>query len=297
MQDFDQLAAPGYPIFLGSEFTQPLPEKAHFHILPVPFEESVSYGGGTGLGPAAILGASWQLETWDGKSSPSDLGIYTHPPVDVNGPAAQVVENIASATQKIVEMGGFPIIIGGEHTVTYGVIKGLLAAGEKDFGVVQIDAHADLREAYEGNPYSHASVMKRVVDEGIPLFQLGIRALCKDEVATRAEHNVDFLDADTLVPNNQHSFELPDDFPKKVFFTLDIDGMDPTLFPSTGTPVPGGLGWYQTLSLFESVVKQRKIIGFDLTEFAPIDGFHTYEFSASLLLYKMMGIVERNSEK
>jgi len=295
MDEFDQLAAPGYPVFLGSEFEHPNKEDAHFHVLPVPYEESVSYGGGTAEGPAKILEASWQLETWDGKSTPSEKGIFTHPPVDMQGDAETVVNNIARDTQAIVEGGGFPIALGGEHTVTYGVIKGLLAAGMKDFGVVQIDAHADLREAYEGNPYSHASVMKRVVDEGIPLFQLGIRAFCHEEVEIRKQHGVHYLDADELVPNNINSFELPADFPKNVFFTLDIDGMDPSVFPSTGTPVPGGLAWYQTLQLFECVAKQRNIIGFDIMEFAPIKGFHAYEFSAALLTYKMMGIVERNS--
>lgn len=297
MEEFDQLAAPGYPIFLGSEFKHPKKEEARFHILPIPYEESVSYGGGTGLGPAKILEASWQLETWDGKSTPSDHGIYTHPPVDMAGDAETVVNNIARDTQAIVEAGGFPIGLGGEHTVTYGIIKGLLAAGVTDFGVVQIDAHADLREAYEGNPYSHASVMKRVVDEGIPLFQLGIRAFCQEEVEIRKQHGVYHLDAEELVPNNVCSFDLPEDFPKNVFFTLDIDGMDPSVFPSTGTPVPGGLAWYQTLALFECVAKQRNIIGFDVTEFAPIEDFHCYEFSAAVLTYKMMGIVERNGEK
>ena len=177
--------------------------------------------------------------------------------------------------------------------MTYGVIKGLLAAGVDDFGVVQIDAHADLREAYEGNPYSHASVMKRIVDSDIPLFQLGIRACCEEERETRRVYGVKHLDADVLVPKQIQSFDLPDDFPEKVFFTLDIDGMDPSVFPSTGTPVPGGLGWYQTLALFESVAKQRQVIGFDIMEFAPIAGFHAYEFSAALLAYKMMGIVDR----
>lgn len=295
MDKFDQFAAPGYPVFLGSEFKHPEPEEAFFHILPIPYEESVSYGGGTALGPAAMLEASWQLETWDGKSNPSARGIYTHPPVDMAGEAEQVIDRIALETKNVIEAGGFPIGLGGEHTVTYGIIKGLLDAGISDFGVVQIDAHADLREAYEGNPYSHASVMKRIVDLDIPLFQLGIRAYCEEEMETRKVHGVHHLDADILVPQNIQEIELPDDFPSKVFFTLDIDGMDPSIFPSTGTPVPGGLGWYQTLSLFESVAKQRNIIGFDIAEFAPIKGFHAYEFSAALLTYKMMGIVERQA--
>ncbi len=295
MDEFDQLAAPGYPIFLGSELTQPSPDQARFHILPVPYEESVSYGGGTAKGPAAILAASWQLETWDGRSTPSDQGIYTWPPVHTEGSPQEVVDRIAQATKAIVDQNKFPIALGGEHTVTYGVIKGYIDSGIRDFGVVQIDAHADLRDSYEDNPYSHACAMKRIIDEDIPLFQLGIRALCHEEVETRRQCNIPHLDADELVPNNINSVKLPDNFPKKVFFTLDIDGMDPSVFPSTGTPVPGGLGWYQTLSLFESVAKQREIIGFDIMEFAPIEGFHAYEFSASQLAYKMMGIVERNS--
>jgi agmatinase len=293
VEEFDQLAAPGYPVFLGSEFTHPKPEDAHFHILPVPYEESVSYGGGTALGPAAILKASWQLETWDGKSNPSRLGIYTHPPALMQKNAEQTIDNIAESIKSIVEAGKFPIAFGGEHTVTYGVIKGLIAAGIEDFGVVQIDAHADLRDAYEGNPLSHASVMKRIVDEDIPLFQLGVRAFCEEEIETRKNYNIKHLDADVLVPKNMHSIDFPDDFPEKVFFTLDIDGMDPSVFPSTGTPVPGGLGWYQTLALFESVARQKQIIGFDIMEFAPIENFHAYEFSAALLAYKLMGITER----
>jgi len=283
-----------YPIFLGSEIDQPGPDKAFFHVLPVPYEKSVSYGGGTALGPKAILKASWQLEQWDGKSKPCDDGIYTCPTIDCNVDPEQVIENIAAATQKIIEQGGMPVVLGGEHTVTYGVLKGLKAAGIEDFGIVQIDAHADLREAYDGDPLSHASVMKRAVDMGIPLYQLGIRAFCEEEMAYREQFGVHYQDADELVPNNITSIDLPKDFPKKVFFTIDVDGLDPSVFPSTGTPVPGGLGWYQTLSLFESVAKQREIIGFDIMEFAPIKGFHAYDFAAAMLTYKMMGIVQRS---
>lgn len=280
-------------IFLASEIEQSPLHEAGFAVLPVPYEKTVSYGGGTSLGPAAILEASEQLETWDGKSNPSLLGIHTCETVDCSVSPDQVIENIANATQAILEAGAMPVVLGGEHTVTYGVIKGYLNAGIRDFGVVQIDAHADLREAYEGDPLSHASVMKRVVDEGIPLYQLGIRAYCEEEMQTRKDKGVYFQDAEELVPNNIQSITLPEDFPKNVFFTLDIDGMDPSVFPSTGTPVPGGLGWYQTLGVFESVAKQRTIIGFDIMEFAPIEGFHAYDFAASLLTYKMMGIVER----
>ncbi len=293
MDSFDQLVAPEYPVFLGSEIEQPNPKQARFHILPVPYENSVSYGGGTGNGPKSILQASWQLETWDGQSSPCEQGIYTHQPVDCHGEPEAVIGRIAELTYEVARLGKMPVALGGEHTVTWGVIKGLLDAGFDDFGVVQIDAHADLRDAYEGNPYSHASVMKRVVDQGIPLFQLGIRAYCDEERETRAQHAVNYLDADQLVPQQVNSIELPDDFPSRVFFTVDVDGLDPSVFPSTGTPVPGGLGWYQTLSLFESVARQRQIIGFDIMEHAPMEGFHAYDFSAALLVYKLMGILQR----
>jgi agmatinase len=283
-----------YPHFLQSEIEQSAPEYAFFHVIPVPYEDSVSYGGGTCFGPSAILTASEQLEVWDGKSKPADLGIYTAPVVDCFGEPEQVIKRIADATKATLAHKKMPVILGGEHSVTWGVIKGFLDSGMKDIGVVQIDAHADLRHAYEDNIYSHASVMKRIVEQGVPLYQLGIRAYCEEEMETRKEFGVHYLDGDNIVPNNIQSITLPDDFPKNVFFTLDIDGMDPSVFPSTGTPVPGGLGWYQTLNLFESVAKQRHIVGFDIMEFAPINGFHAYDFAAALLTYKMMGIVERN---
>ncbi len=257
-------------------------------------EKTVSYGGGANLGPDAIIRASSQLEVWDGKSNPSELGIHTYPSLDCNRAAELVLKDIANHNLNSLKKSKFPITLGGEHTVTYGVIQGFLQAGIDNIGVIQIDAHADLRHAYENDPLSHASVMKRIVEMDIPLLQLGIRAFCEEESETREAYGVTYYDADFLVPNNINEIEIPEDFPENVFFTLDIDGMDPSIFPSTGTPVPGGLSWYQTLNLFESVAKQRRIVGFDLMEFAPIKGFHAYDFAASLLVYKMMGIVQRS---
>ncbi len=283
-----------FPIFLGSELEQSTPQEAFFHLIPVPYERTVSYGGGTGKGPSAIMQASWQLETWDGQSSPCELGIHSTGPVDCVAEPAAVMQRIADKVSTAVKTGGMPVVLGGEHAVTYGVVRGLIDAGITDFGVVQIDAHADLREAYEGDPLSHASVMRRVVELDIPLYQLGIRAYCEEEIQARRDHDVHHMDADELAAKNVQQITLPDSFPSKVFFTLDIDGMDPSVFPSTGTPVPGGLSWYQTLHLFESVVRQRELVGFDLMEFAPIPGFHAYDFAAAQLVYKLMGIIQRN---
>ncbi len=287
------MTAAEYCGFLGSEIENAAPDQAAFHIIPVPFEDSTSYGEGTALGPAAILEASAQLEVWDGESLPAELGIHTQPAISVDGTPQAVLARVAAATTRAVAAGAMPVAIGGEHTVTWGIVQGLQQSGIGDFGVVQIDAHADLRDRYEDNPYSHASVMRRVVEAGVPLVQLGVRACCQEELQARRDYAVVAFDARELVTGNRMSIELPADFPEQVFFTLDVDGLDPSVFPSTGTPVPGGLGWYQTLALFESVARQRRIIGFDLMEFAPIPGFHAYEFAAAQLIYKLMGICQR----
>ncbi len=281
--------------FLETELPALTPEQARFHVLPVPYEKTVSYGGGTANGPAAILAASGQLERWDGYSDPGAEGIYTWDAVDCSGVDHRVIDRISEAVARILRLGKMPVVLGGEHTVTWGVIRGYLDAGRRDFGVVQIDAHADLRDEYEGSKLSHACVMRRVVEAGIPLFQLGNRAYSQEEREARVKHNVRYLDADRLVPNGISAFELPPDFPPDVFFTLDVDGIDPAVLPATGTPVPGGLGWYQTLGLFESVARQRRIIGFDVLEFAPIPGFHAFDFTAALLVYKLMGLVQRHA--
>jgi agmatinase len=285
--------SPKRPRFLDTELDDLAPEAARFHVLPVPYEKTVSYGGGTAKGPAAIIAASGQLERWDGASDPGAAGIYTWPAIDCRGKPEKVIASIAAAVARILRFGKIPVVLGGEHTVTWGVIRGYLDANVRDFGVVQIDAHADLRDRYEGDPLSHASVMRRVVEAGVPLFQLGNRAYSQEEREARERYGVRYIDADRLVPQRVDSIELPADFPPKVFFTLDVDGIDPSVLPATGTPVPGGLGWYQTLGLFESVARQRRIIGFDLLEFAPIRGFHAFDFAAAQLVYKLMGIVQR----
>jgi agmatinase len=279
--------------FFESEIPPLKPEAARFHVVPVPYEKTVSYGHGTAEGPGAIIEASSQLERFDGTSDPGKEGIYTWPAVDCSGKPEQVIDLIARNVEKILKLKKLPVVLGGEHTVTWGVIKGYLDAGIKDFGVVQIDAHADLRDAYEGDKYSHASVMRRVVEAGVPLVQLGNRAYCEEEVEARRKHKVVAFDANKLVPKSVSAIRLPAKFPSKVFFTLDVDGMDPSVLPATGTPVPGGLGWYQTLGLFESVARQRRIIGFDIMEFAPIPNFHAFDFAAAMLTYKLMGIVQR----
>jgi agmatinase len=157
-----------------------------------------------------------------------------------------------------------------------------------------VDAHADLRDRYEGDPLSHACVMHRIAELHVPLLQLGVRAISEEELAVRKRFAVRYLDAESLISDRIERVSLPVDFPSQVFLTVDVDGLDPSVFPATGTPVPGGLGWYQTLGLLESVARQRRILGFDLMELAPIPGFRCYDFAAALLVYRLMGIIQRS---
>lgn len=284
-------------IFLGSEITQPEEKEAFFHVIPVPYERSVSYGGGTNKGPQGIIEASQQLETTDGISEPCKSGIYTHTALDCQGEAEAVLARIRTLNAQIAGRGQLPIVLGGEHTVSYGAVMGVADVyADEPLGIIQFDAHADLRDSYEGSPWSHASVMKRLVDAGMHLFQLGVRAMSVEEQAVRDAHpeRIHYLDARQICKAQPvHDFQLPENFPKKVYITVDVDGLDGAIMPATGTPVPGGLSFWQLIDLLEAVTRQREVVGMDVVEFAPIDGFHVYDYTAAEVVYKMMGLVDR----
>ncbi len=198
--------------FHGDDVTPPSkPEDAQFHVIPVPYERTVSYGGGTNNGPDAILRASAQLELFDNKSVPADLGgIYTAKSVDCSGSIKETLINICDAVNTTIEFGKTPVILGGEHTVTYGAIEALYNKFGKDFGVVQFDAHADLRDSYDGTKYSHACIMKRVFDLDIPFYQLGgTRSYSMEEHNLRLRHNIDYMDAEDIYKSGVDAFELP----------------------------------------------------------------------------------------
>ena len=162
--------------------------------------------------------------------------------------------------------------------------------------MIQFDAHADLRKEYEGSKLSHACVMRRVVEElQIPLYQIGFRSFSQEESEFMASEKIPGIPAGTAVIESVTSIELPIDFPEKVFVTIDIDSLDPSILPATGTPVPGGLSWYQILSMLQSIVDQREIIGFDVVELAPIPGLHFCEFTAAQLVYQVMGMISRKN--
>ena len=265
--------------------------------VPVPYEATVSYAGGTAHGPEAILDASDQLELYDGTSFPGEQGIFTQQPVDCSGTPEEVMNRVRLAVLAALDAGAMPVVLGGEHSLTYGEMAALKERFGT-FGVVQFDAHADLRDSYEGSRWSHASVMRRAVsDLELPLVQLGNRIFCKEELETRKKHGVVAWDAPLLCRKGMPENILPDDFPEHIFITFDVDGLDPSVMPETGTPVPGGLGWYQALELAEKVVAGRTLLGFDIVELAPREGHIVSDFTAASLTYALMGIAERSRRR
>jgi len=275
-------------VFLDSELSaRERGEDARFRVIPVPLERTVSYGAGTCCGPAAILAASNELERLVGDAEPCAQGIFTEPPIDCDGPLPEVMERLAGRCAAAAEAGRIPVTLGGEHSLSYGAVTGLARALGRPVGVVQIDAHADLRAAYQGERHSHASVMHLLAEDGVRLAQFGVRALSREEMQSRATHGVFHVDAEDLVTGGLHGVDLPVDFPELVYVSFDVDGLDPSMMPATGTPVPGGLGYYQALHLVEHALKGRRCVGFDVVELAP-DGNSAWDFTAAQIAYRLM---------
>lgn len=281
-------------IFLDSELTEAErdPARARFTVIPVPLERTVSYGSGTAAGPAAIIAASNELERLTAGREPCTEGIHTEAPLDCEGPLPDVMARLAARTQSAVAAGRVPVTLGGEHSLSYGAVMGVMRATGRPLGVVQIDAHADLRAAYQGERHSHASVMHLLAGEGVRLAQFGVRAFSQEEADARAAHGVFFRDAEELVTGAVHAVDLPADFPQDIYISFDVDGLDPSQMPATGTPVPGGLSYYQALHLAEHALRGRSLVGLDVVELAP-DGNAAWDFTAAQITYRLMASAMR----
>ncbi len=288
--------------FLGSELTSSENQQADalFQIIPCGLEATVSYGTGTHKGPEAILQASDQLERNVLGFEPCEQGIFTHPELDCTQTIEKVMQDLRDLTTNICAKGHIPVTLGGEHSVSYGAVMGVMDAlqqkGEK-LGIVQIDAHADFRVAYQGHHHSHASVMHLLAEAGLPIISLGVRALSTEEELARIKHGVITHDGPMLVRNNISQIEVPDDFPENIYITFDVDGLDPSVITATGTPVPGGLGFYQSLDLVESTLRGRRCVGFDITELAPTEGQTSNDFTAALICYTIMAMAAKTTLK
>jgi agmatinase len=222
------------------------------------------------------------------------LGLHTLPPVDCAGAAPeQVMARIHAAALPPLRDGKFLLTLGGEHSISYGVFTAQQTARTRPFSLLQIDAHADLRHSYEGTVHSHASIMARAHELGLPFVQVGIRALCAEERAFLRERGLEgnvFWGHDVAARADDAWMDaVVERLGPEVYVTLDVDGLDPSIMPATGTPVPGGLGWYATLRLLRKVAARRRIVGADLTELAPIPGQHAPDFLVARLAFKLIG--------
>lgn len=269
------------------------PDTAKFRVIPVPLERTVSYGAGTAGGPAAILEASVELERLFRGEETCAKGIATEDAIDCSGPLPDVMQAIAARTQAAVASGAIPVTLGGEHALSYGAVTGVARALGRPIGIVQIDAHADLRRAYQGERHSHASVMQLLAEEeGIAIAQFGVRALCAEEVQRRNDCAVFYRDAEQLVTDVIQAVDLPADFPKDIYVSFDVDGLDPSILPATGTPVPGGLGYYQALNLVRHALNGRRLVGCDVVELAPNENSTVSDFTTAQITYALMSLAD-----
>lgn len=264
-------------------------------ILPVPYDSTTSYRAGTRDGPSAILMASRNVELFDHElgCEPLNQGVCTLPELepDMSGPRA-TVKAVEDAVAGILADGKFPVMLGGEHSLTTGPVKALRAVGEDDLSVLQLDAHADLRESFENTPFNHASVMRRV-SELAGITQVGIRNLSAGEMefVKRTGHDGIFWAHDLAGPGEDWIKRVVKRLRRRVYITIDLDVFDPSIMPAVGTPEPGGLLWYPVLNLLREVILNREVVGCDVVELCPIPGLIAPDFLAAKLLFKMLAYV------
>jgi agmatinase len=268
------------------------PEKARVVVIPFGLEASVSYGGGTAAGPAAILAASHQLELFDEevwREPYLDYGIAAVREPTIAGSIEAALAQLEGLVGQVLEARRFPLVLGGEHSLTAGAIRPFVAR-HKDLVVLQFDAHADLRDGYLGEKYSHASAMRRVLDHAnVELVSVGIRAISKEE-ADFASANRDrvhiFWGKDQAVWDIDEIVKPL--IGRPIYVTFDIDGLDGAVMPATGTPTPGGMSYLLSLAILRRAAEVGSIVGADIVELAPIKGMHVYDYTAAALAYKIM---------
>ena len=271
--------------------------RAKYAVLPIPYDSTVSYQTGTRYGPRAIITASQQVELFDQEYARefAKAGIATLTPVAPNmaGPA-QMHEDIFEAARPVVRDGKFIIGLGGEHSISSGLVRAVQTKYKK-LSVLQIDAHADLRDSYEDTPFSHASAMRRVMDLSVPVVGVGIRNYSAEEYKFMRAKKISPISARQTREDIDWMQKAIDRLSDNVFVTIDIDGFDPAYAPGTGTPEPGGLEWYQVCDLLKAVSMERRIVAADFVEVIPLPGNAQTEFLAAKLVYKLIAHVESNT--
>ena len=264
-------------------------DDARVVILPIPFDRTTSYVPGTRTGPHEILVASSHMELWDEETQTDvhSIGIVTLPEIEF--PMAtmeEVVAEIRRVAGEIVSRGKFPVFLGGEHSITPPLVA---AVGEKykNLSVLQLDAHADLRRDYMGTPHSHACAMRRTLDFA-KTTQVGIRSLSTEEAADIPSLNTTIFYDWNMRQDPDWMDRVVDSLTENVYITIDVDGFDPAIMPATGTPEPGGLSWYEGLTLLRKVIEKRNVVAWDIVELSPMGGNVAPNFLCAKLIYKML---------
>ncbi len=272
-------------------------DTARVVVVPVPFDGTTCYRPGTREGPQAIIDASRNLELYDAelRRSPYRVGIHTLRAVEVvMGNAAGMVERTEQVTGALLDRGKFVVTLGGDHLTSIGVVRAF-ARRYPTMSVLQIDAHADLRDEYEGSSLSAATIMRRVLDVCPRTAQVGIRSLSEPEARLVEERQLPMwlasdIHAQTLRGKRDWVDEVVSTLSDDVYVTIDIDGFDPSLVPGTGTPEPGGLGWYDVMDLLAAVTARRHVLGFDVVELSPLQEGHVSPVVAAKVAYKLIGM-------
>lgn len=280
--------------FLGLDTCETSFKNAKFVIIPIPFDSTVSYRAGSRNGPHKILKASRNLELFDIElqQEPYKKGIFTLNEVEpIRGNVRKTVDHIYRITKDLFLKGKVPILIGGEHTITIGAVKAL----SQDVIVVVLDAHADLRDTYQGDSFSHASVIRRVLEQGKEIIEIGVRSMSREEVQFAKEKNIVIFYRDVIRRRGFTNIltairDLIEG--KKVYLSIDIDVVDPSEAPGVSTPEPDGLSFVEIKDIVREVCCTSKVIGADIVEVSPIPGNEITEFLAAKVLYKIIGYIQ-----
>jgi len=280
--------------FLGLEQKDCSYERARFIVLPVPYDSTASYRAGSRYGPAAVIAASQQVEWFDEELEAEcySCGVATLDPVEPNmiGPEA-MHEDLFKLARRVVRDGKFLFGIGGDHSISSALVRATMTKHKK-LSVLQIDAHSDLRDTYHGSPYSHACVMRRILELGASIVPVGVRAIGPEDHRFMKRRRITPITARDCHMEEDWVDRAIDALGEKVYVTIDIDAFDPAYAPGTGTPEPGGLDWYQVTGLLRLVAAEKTIVGADIVEVAPVPGQVTTEFLAARLAYKLMAYIQ-----
>ncbi len=271
--------------------------ESRYAILPIPYDGAASYNPGARDAPAAIISASHHVETFDEELLGEfyDAGIATLDALAPNRAGPQAMhEDIRQAAAPILRDGKFLIALGGDHSITSGLVRAAMAKHKK-LSVLQIDAHADLRSRFEQTPYSHASVMRRVLELGATIVPVGLRAYSAEEHRFMKRTGITPITARECLDSDDWLDRVLDALGDVVYVTIDIDAFDPAFAPGTGTPEPGGLDWYHVTSLLRLVAAEKRVVAADLVEVLPLSGQVVTEFLAARLVYKLICYVEFES--